>query len=218
MLELNRTIHYISFGIKSNLELSKAIKSIAINNYIGKVNILTDIKHNEFGKYSYLVDKISANNIINSRYYKTRLNYYQTEYNLYLDSDTVINNSSFLNIFTLLQESSFDLIITPSKNQNRDAFWHINDLEKTETINQLGYIPLQLQGGVFAWKRSEVMNNFFAEWHKEYNYYQDQDQAALVRALNNCCQQDKPVRVYLLSSVFNGGSVITHNFGAIRNG
>lgn len=207
------TIHYVSLGNKSNIELHKSIDSLVKSNELldYRINML----NNEYqAKYSYLnysfINRVFDNDIKNSRYYKTKLNNYQTEYNLYLDSDTIILDKIDI-YFNLLDQ--YDLVICNSTNQDHESFWHIDTLERNDTYDTLGYIPLQLQCGVFSWRQGEVMDRFFSTWHNEWLIYKGQDQAAFVRALHRI-----PIRYYILSNTFNGsnGSVIQHNFGKIR--
>lgn len=208
-------IHYISFGNKVNTLVNKSIDSI--KKYLKDIDYTINIITDSF-KYDYdsninisLVNKINKSNIINSRYYKTSINNYidkTIDYHLYLDADTIILNKDIDKIIKILSDG-FDLVICPSTNQESNSFWHIQELEKQKTFEQLEYQPLQLQGGVFAWNvKTDI---FFDTWFNEWNKYKDQDQAALVRAL-----AIHPVKYYLLSNVFNGGSVVKHNFGATK--
>lgn len=216
---MNQLIHQISFGDKSYVELLKSIKSIHEYNDT-YIQILSDRKINLYDAHSIQIDLVNQldntydyryNPVKSSRFYKTKLNEYSSEYNLYLDSDTVVKSKDIEIMFRLLDD--YDLVICLSSNQESDSFWHIEELERNYTYEQLGFIPLQLQCGVFSWRQNEYTNKLFEQWNKEWLIFQGQDQCAFVRALYKC-----PLRIYLLGQSFNSsnGSVIEHHFGKIR--
>lgn len=206
-------INYISTGSKSNNLLNKNIdKSF---NYIKDypINIISDIHENS--KYNnvnrILFNSIYSNPIKDSRYVKTNLNNYTcSEFNLYLDSDTIVMNKG-IELFNLILNDGFDLIICPSTNQDENTFWHIENQEKQYTLDQIGYNPLQLQCGVLAWRKNLAIDSFFNLWYAEWRKFEGQDQAAFVRALDQ-----QPIKYYVLSNVWNGGYVIKHEFGSSR--
>lgn len=129
---------------------------------------------------------------------------------LYLDADTRVHGDLSCG-FDIL-ESGFDMVIAPSTNQADDVLWHINEGERLATLNEIvNPEPLQLQGGVFWVRHTEANAKFFPAWFHEWARYREQDQAALLRALYNY-----PLRIWLLSNVFNGGAVVAHRHGAAR--
>lgn len=207
---MNQLIHQISFGNKSAIELNKSIDSIFT--YIPKayIQVYTDRYINKSNVNSIRVNQLDTP-VKSSRYYKTRLNMYSDKYNLYLDSDTIVKSKDIQIMFRLLDD--YDLVICNSSNQESEAFWHVDELERNYTYEQLGYIPVQYQCGVFSWRQNDNTDRLFEHWHKEWLIYQGQDQCAFVRALHKT-----PLRVYLLGSAFNSsnGSVLTHNFGKTR--
>lgn len=207
-------IHYISFGTKINKLTMKSIDSLLknIDNTKYNINIITDKEFKDYKdniKYT-LVDTIDKSNIVNSRYYKTKLFDYSDDFNLYLDSDTIILSEDLFKVLDILQ-SGFDLVIAPSTNQDDSSFWHVSKQERENTLTELEYNPLQLQGGMFAWAKNSKTEVFFKNWFNEWNKYKEQDQAALIRAL-----ELDPIKYYLVSNTFNGGSVLKHNFGATK--
>lgn len=133
------------------------------------------------------------------------------EHVLYLDADTRVNGDLSCG-FDIL-DAGFDMVIAPSTNQADDVLWHINEGERFATLNEIvNPEPLQLQGGVF-WVNltSGPAKAFMGEWFREWRRWHEQDQAALLRALYNL-----PLRIWLLSNVFNGGAVVAHRHGAAR--
>lgn len=215
-------IYYISFGNNIYSLTNKSIESLVKNidkEIYYKINVITDSFDYISHKYSInqitpnILDLLNNDNVHNSRFYKTQLNTFcnHDSINLYLDSDTEIMSKDILNILSIL-EDGFDLVISPSNNQGKESFWHIHKNEKEYTYSSLGYEPLQLQGGMIAWKNNEHTDSFFRNWHDEWLKFKDQDQAALVRALDK-----SPVKYYLVSNVFNGGSVVKHKFGSTKS-
>ena len=133
------------------------------------------------------------------------------EYVVYLDADTRI--LAPLDAGIALLHDGWELVIVPSKNQGEQRFHHIGQEERLYTSYELGYDPVQFQAGVFLIRRTDAIIELFETWKREWLRWQDQDQAALHRAL-----EQTPVRVYLLGRPFNGGPVIQHHFGLFRNG
>ncbi len=145
-----------------------------------------------------------------SRWAKVNLdNISPYERTLYLDADT--RTQADLSAGFDMLEDGFDLVITPSSNQGEDCLWHVQEPERQQTIDELGYLPLQLQAGVFFFRKSTAVLTFFEAWREEWERYRDQDQAAFLRALKRC-----PLKMWLLGRPWNGGSLIDHRFGACR--
>lgn len=158
-----------------------------------------------------LTNKIDGlNNVQSSRWHKTSL-YEQSpfEHTLYLDADTRVKGDISVGLKAL--RAGWDMVIVPSSNQGKDFLWHVGADERERTQGELGYPALQLQGGVFWFRRNERVQRFFALWRQEWRRWQGQDQAALLRAL-----QRQPLKIWLLGLPFNGGAVIGHLFGRAR--
>lgn len=158
--------------------------------------------------------------IVQSRSIKVDL-FHHTSFDstLYLDADTrLLQDASTL--FDIL-ESGFDMLISPSSNQDSDAFFHVSEQERAETrALYADHVPLQLQAGVLCFRLSHSVRLFFGAWRAEWEKYRGADQAALVRALHRA-----PLRLALISKLFNqpvndtrrlSETVIRHHFGAAR--
>jgi glycosyltransferase involved in cell wall biosynthesis len=149
-------------------------------------------------------------NLIKSRLAKTNLaELAYADYVIYLDADTRIQSPDIYRIFDMLQDG-FDLVISPSQHSD---FWHIDNDERRYTFDTIGYKPVQLQGGVFGFTANDRVKAFFKKWQDEYKRYQDQDQAALIRALYQV-----PLKTHLVGYPFNSsnGSIVKHMFGRTR--
>lgn len=130
---------------------------------------------------------------------------------LYLDVDTRVHGDIFAG-FEILK-NGYDFVIAPSRFQHSAVLQHINERERTLTFSELGTSELlQLQAGVFFFRKSPAVLDLFAAWRAEWERFKDQDQAALLRALDK-----SPVKVWILSYLFNGGELVEHLFGrAVR--
>lgn len=129
------------------------------------------------------------------------------DYTLYLDADTRVMGDIFAG-FEILADG-YDFVIAPSRFQHGAVLQHIQQGERELTFSELGTSALlQLQAGVFFFRKSPAVLELFTAWRAEWERFQDQDQAALLRALDK-----SPVRVWILSYLFNGGELVEHLFG-----
>lgn len=147
---------------------------------------------------------------VESRLTKLHLEIY-TPYKrtLYLDVDTRLHSDPKL-LFQALVDG-FDMVIAPSTVQGARWAQHTTESDRQATLATIGHRPLQMQCGVFSFKRTPRIRALFAQWRKSYSMYSDYDQLAFMRALYL-----KPVKLQIVSNVFNGGSVISHLFGALK--
>lgn len=130
-------------------------------------------------------------------------------YTLYLDADTRIHG--VLESGWAILRSGWDIAIAPSTVQGGDILWHVDEEERAATIAELGYQPLQLQGGVIFFRKCEAVKDFFAAWREEWERWRGQDQGALLRAMHR-----SPVRMWMLGRDWNGGALIQHRYGAAK--
>lgn len=131
------------------------------------------------------------------------------ERTLYLDADTeVLDDVSSL--FAILADG-WDLVIAPSRRQGADVLGHLPAEDRQYTLEVVGSMPLNLQAGVFGFRKGEAVSRLFEAWRAEWRRFEDQDQGALLRALSR-----SPIRVWLLGQDWNGGRLIEHHFGRLR--
>lgn len=147
-------------------------------------------------------------NVQKSRWAKVMLDLWSPfEETLYLDADTRVQND--LSAGFQMLDDGWDMVITPSPQQGNGNMWHIapDEREATFAAYQCGDV-LQLQGGVFWFRKSEAVMRFFEAWRLAWLKWRHYDQAALLRALRVA-----PLRLHLLGRPFNGGSVVVHRHG-----
>lgn len=131
------------------------------------------------------------------------------DFTLYLDADTRIRADLSAG-FDLLRDG-WDLCITPSLMQENGAFWHVDAPERETTLDELGYTPVQWQGGVFYFRRCDAFAALCDRWREEWQRWRGQDQAALARALAHT-----PLKLWALGRPYNGGELVSHLFGKAR--
>ncbi len=132
------------------------------------------------------------------------------EYTLYIDADTRPRGDLCKGLSSLRR--GWDMAITTSEHQGgNDYMWHIDERERRLTMLELGYQPLQLQGGMMFFRKCDRIHALFAAWRNEWVRWRDKDQAALVRALARV-----PVRLWILGTAYNGGALVAHLHGKAR--
>lgn len=133
---------------------------------------------------------------------------------LYLDADTRV--CRHLDAGWTALGDGWDMVIAPCSNQGRDWLWHVDGEERTATRDALGQV-LALQGGMFFFRKNARVHALFEAWRAEWERWQRQDQAALLRAL-----YANPVKIWLLGRPWNmpaparGDTIIEHQFGRAR--
>lgn len=130
------------------------------------------------------------------------------DHTLYLDADTEVL-ADLSAVFGILADG-WELVIAPSGRQGRDSLGHLPGYDLAHTLAALDYSPLNLQAGVFAFRRGRAITKLFAAWRDEWLRFEEYDQGALLRALETV-----PVRVWLLGRCWNGGDLVAHHFGRV---
>jgi hypothetical protein len=102
------------------------------------------------------------------------------------------------------------MLVAPTGGQADQLFKHIDVLgkvgERAATIDEVGGEPiLALQGGAMWFRKTPAVHAFFEVWREEWERWREQDQAALMRALRR-----SPVKLWLLSRDWNGGTLLGH--------
>lgn len=119
---------------------------------------------------------------------------------LYLDADTEVT-APITFLFDVL-EDGWSMVICTNPNKYVTGTWMRrpdNSEECDETFKITGTEEfLQLNGGVFGFRRHKETERFFRAWHAEWLRYGRRDQAALDRVLYTA-----PIRVYVVGQEWN---------------
>ena len=122
------------------------------------------------------------------------------KYVLYMDADTVlVNPVPFL--LDLLQAGwEFFMCVQPERYVLlRDSKRPDNHSEIDETVELIGTDEvLQLNGGVFGYRRNERTRELMGAWYSEWDRYGKRDQASFSRLLYT-----SPLRIYVLGQEWN---------------
>jgi hypothetical protein len=197
----NCGVYYVAYGEPARECAEKAIKSFKRFMPHVPVALASD---KPLGPEDIFIQ--NADEDIGARSVKTKI--YELapsewDYVLYLDSDTEVTaDISFL--FQVLKDG-FDCFFCYNPAQYALAVEMKrpdNAIEFEETMKLISGLDgseiLQLNGGVFGFRRNERTKEFFNNWHKEWLRYGARDQAALDRVLYN-----KPIKIYVLGNEFN---------------
>jgi len=196
---------YIAYGSAARKEARLSIKSLRQHNK-GNVTVISD-KRLGVGKFH----KMSPGPGTPGRWAKVNLDTLGFEQTCYLDADTRVYGS--LQVGFDILDAGWDMVIVPSGQQDDGLLRHVSEAEREVTLSELGNSDvLQLQGGVFWFRHNERTLALFEAWRDEWLRWKDQDQGALLRALNKV-----PIRLWLLGKPFNGGPVVGHRFGMARS-
>lgn len=122
------------------------------------------------------------------------------QYILYLDADTECK-APITHYFDLVADG-WEFIICKDVRGGalmKDFRRPNNEAEYQNTISMLQTTEaLQLNGGVWAFRRCERMKRFFQRWYKEWDVYGARDQGALIRAIYT-----DPPRMLVLGNEWN---------------
>lgn len=203
-------VYYVAMGVNARRAARASIESLRRFHPDWDVHIISDKWPRVKGTTWHEV-RGSANMAAASRAHKLRTIPSlapQGAKVVYLDADTIIRGSLQPLVDAL---DAFPLVFTPSVNQQSKAFAHVGAEETSETLAELGYTPVCLQAGAFAFKATHEAIRFIWYWHQEWLVYGGQDQAALMRALHR-----RPVPFWVLGSDYSNGSIVEHRFGEAR--
>lgn len=120
---------------------------------------------------------------------------------LYLDADTEVTSPDVAFYFDLIADSwEFVICKDPMREDVAQLPRHKYDAAELEDIeNTLGTLhTLMLNGGVWAFARTDAVKAFFESWQAEWAKYGRRDQGALLRAL-----YQHPMKMYVLGNEWN---------------
>jgi len=123
------------------------------------------------------------------------------KYVLYLDADTEVMSGDVNFLFKLV-EDGFEFVICkdPVHFESMHMFKRVNNSPEVKHTEDLlgGLDQLQLNGGVWVFRRNDNTKRFFHRWLEEWEKYGKKDQGALIRAL-----YIDPLKIYNLGNEWN---------------
>jgi len=205
---MTRGVCFIAFGNRARQQAALAIAALREHSTIDTF-LFDDFAPHLPKEFAGLDEGLT--DMQKSRWAKVTMDLWTPfNYTLYLDADTRVRGDISAGFENL--QDSWDVVMTASKNQHSRLLWHCTEEDKRETIevactNEV----LQLQAGVFFFRKSPETKAMFEAWREEWLKFKSQDQGALLRALCTA-----PVNIWLLGRDWNGGALIEHLFGRAR--
>ena len=183
--------------------------------YSGPIRVVTDLPDWPVDRLGCeIVNVPSLDQGVPTRHYKTRLDIYGYDTTLYLDADTLPVSS----IDDIWQEASFadvcmtrdrhlniqDLVDERAKSKKVWQGWTPSSQEQREKeFRYMAELRLMLvpyfNAGVMLFRRNAATARLFEVWHEEWSRFRNEDQLALVRAIDKT-----GIRVHTLDSSWNG--------------
>ena len=205
---MNRGVIYVAYGAEAIKECLASIGTLRRSNPALPICVITDepkaFRHaadtvTRFDSDPYgRIAKLSADKLS------------PFDLTLYLDADTRIYGDLSLPFCAL--EHGFEFVATLSVNQGSEKWLqHINEAERGQVLDEIGFYSAQVQGGVWAFRKTANTAAFFECWRRAYAGAEEWEQGALQLAFHR-----QPMSVYLLGQDYNGGNVIRHHYGQAR--
>lgn len=195
----NACIVYVAYGQNALDCVKRAI--ISAKKYLPEIPVVLVSEKPGYGEDIHIYhtdDDIGARSVKTMIYDLVPSEF---EYVLYLDADTEIVSSDVRVLFDFLQDhwdwlmciNPAQYVLTREMNRpdNKDEIDELFSYHGTDEM-------LQLNGGVFAFRRNERSAKLMREWHKEWNKYGKRDQAAFDRAYYKY-----PLKLYVLGNEWN---------------
>lgn len=197
--EGNRGIYMVAFGKPARDAAKLAIRSIRANLPNVPVALVSDKK---LGPEHILIkqpDKDIGGRIAKLKVYDLAPKEWEAV--LYLDADVEVQHADAYEYFRWLAQGWEYIICKDAhlKETLADFERSNNKTEFYETIEKAGTAEsLQINGGVWGFRRCPIMRRFFARWYDEWAKYKGRDQGALIRAMYT-----EPMRVLWLGNEWN---------------
>lgn len=194
-------IYYVAYGIPARECFKRAL--ISVRKYLGDIPVclVSDSPIEIDLEYQFIQ---YPDNDIGARGNKTKiydLAPKEWEYILYLDADTEVISSDVMFLFEPLKDGfdcvfclnplSYVLMSDMNRPDNKEEMDNLLEIYGTGDL-------IQLNGGVFAFRRNETTEKVFSGWHQEWLKYGKRDQAALDRSLYYT-----PCKLYVLGVEWN---------------
>lgn len=203
---MSNGVIYSAYGSKAIHEALKSIHSLKLSNPDVQTAVITDDPKPFTHDADSIIEFESEDRF--GRWAKLNADIL-TPFNntLYLDADTRVHGS-LSPIFEWL-DAGFEFVSTLSARQKVQWLWHIEPETRSETNYEIGFIPAQIQGGVWGFRRTANVRSFMALWRNIWKADGiKHDQAALAKAF-----RQKPMKTLFIGHDFNGGMIVHHLYG-----
>jgi len=208
----SRGVIYIAYGEQARIQVRLAAKTLTDHNPGLPVRVISDAPFPRIGRNSQLQYIHHEDTDIGARYVKLNIDKLTPfDHTLYIDADTRVRGD-ITAPFELL-EAGWELAMCECTRQGSEAHGHVNEVERNATFAEVGMHAQAMQAGVMYFRKSTAMHKLFSAWRAEWKRWEDQDQAALVRALARV-----PVKLRTLHRDYNNpnGRLIAHYCGFAR--
>ena len=222
----NYGVVYLAFGPAYREMTILSISWLRRFGYSGPIRVVTDIQDWPVDCLGCEIAKVpSVDEGTPTRHYKTRIDRYGYDTTLFLDADTLPVSS----ISGIWWESHFadicmtldrhpniqDLVATSAKVDGTWKGWAAQASSPKPRQREYRYMrKLRLMlhpfynSGVMLFRRNAATDRLFEAWHEEWNRFRDEDQLALVRAIDKT-----RFRVHMLDPSWNARLI---DFGTIE--
>jgi hypothetical protein len=194
----NSGVYIVAYGAPARTCAKRAIASWQRYNPYVPVALVSD---SHVGSENILIQH--ADEDVGARKVKVKIDTLapvEWNYVLYLDADT--ETIAPVTLFFDLLQDGYELVICKNPVRFHTTRYMVrpdNHEECEKTFEVMGTDDqLQLNGGVFAFRRCDRVSRFFELWLEEWNRYGKRDQAALLRALWR-----HPLRLMVLGNEWN---------------
>ena len=209
---MNRGVVYVAYGEQAIVQVRLSIRGMREHNPGLPICVISDAALERIGREAPPEFIYHEDTDIGARWPKLNVDKLTPfENTLYIDADTRIAGN-IERPFELL-EAGWELCACPTSYQGIEAHGHVNAEERAATFEEVGTHAQVIQAGVMYFRRCSAIHKLFATWRAEWKRWEDQDQAALVRALAK-----RPVKLRTLSRDYNdaNGRLVKHRCGFAR--
>lgn len=205
-----RGVVYVAYGAQARIQARLSAKTLVHSNPGLSFRVLADEPFSSVAHYPPMRHIYHEDTDPGARLVKLNVDKLSPyDMTLYLDADTRIQGPLCMP-FDLL-EAGWEMCMVPCRHQDDNAHRHVNGKERMTTFEEVGQNIIALQGGVIYFRKCDAVHALFEAWREEWRRFEDQDQAALLRALVRC-----PVRLFLLGKAYNGGHIVRHYYTYAR--
>ena len=206
---VSRGVVYVAYGKPAREQVQLSAQSLAYRHPELPFRVIAEKKFERQARFPQIHTILHPDTDPGARLVKLNVDTLSPfDYTAYIDADTRIQGN-ILWPFELLG-AGWEMAMVPCRHQGEHAHLHVNEEERRVTFAEVDDATA-LQGGVMYLRKCDAVHRLFDAWREEWHRFEDQDQAALVRALTR-----NPVKLFLLGRAYNGGRIIRHYYSMAR--